>query len=138
MMRAWLLALAVASAAPAAAAGDVVATRTLRIGSILTEADLRARDPRDRVRIDGMVGQEVRRVIYAGRPVAEGDLGPPTLVQRNDVVVMVYSVGVLDMRTEGRALDRGGKGEVIDVMTLSSRQKVRATVTGPGRVQVRR
>ena len=121
------------------AAAEYVATRTLKVGSILKPGDLRTNDKSpDAAQADEMVGLEVRRAIYAGRSISPSDLGPPTLVRRNDIVVMTYRSGALKMRTEGRALDRGGVGEVIDVMTLSSRQTVRARVLGAGRVEVRR
>ena len=136
-------ALAWGAAAPLPA-GEVVAARTLRPGTVLAEEDLRAHGEdagapgRLSERISELVGLETRRAIYAGRPVAPADLGPPTLVRRNDVVVMLYADGGLGIRTEGRALDSGGAGEVVRVMNLSSRQPVRAVVTGVNRVEVRR
>ena len=138
MLRATMFAAAVVTSALPALADDVVAARTMRIGTIVSVGDVVTRGEQPSTGIDAMIGLEVRRVIYAGRPIARTDLGPPTLVHRNEIVSMVYSVGGLQMRTDGRALGRGGLGEVIDVMTLSSRQKVRATVAAPGRVEVRR
>lgn len=138
MLRQLLFAPCALLLASSALADDVVASRTLRIGDVLTISDLRLADKVDDRQVAAMIGKEVRRVVYVGRPVDAADLGPQTLVNRNDVVVMTYSVGGLRMRTEGRALGRGGAGEVIDVMTLSSRQKIRAVVVAPGQVQVRR
>ena len=85
-----------------------------------------------------MIGLEVRRAVYAGHPVAPADLGPPTLVRRNEIVVMTYSVGGVSLRTEGRALAAGGSGELVEVMNLASRRTVRAVVTGTRSVEVRR
>lgn len=119
------------------AAQSVVAARTLRAGTILAKEDLRASGDAAE-RLSALVGLETRRAIYAGRPVALADLGPPTLVHRNDVVVMVYATGALGIRTEGRALDSGGAGEVIRVVNLASRQPVQAVVTGVNRVEVGR
>ena len=70
--------------------------------------------------------------------VVAADLGPPTLVRRNAVVVMLYSDRGLGIRTEGRALDSGGAGEVVRVINLTSRQPVLATVTGENQVEVHR
>lgn len=121
-------------------AQEVVAARTLPPGTVLAKQDLEAGgDPAAAAsRISELVGLETRRAIYAGRPVSAADLGPPTLVRRNDVVVMLYARGGLGIRTEGRALDSGGAGEVVRVMNLSSRQPVRAVVTGANRVEVGR
>lgn len=134
-----VLAVALALAAPAWAQ-EVVAARTLRAGTILAEHDLRAAGTGAGVagRIAELVGLETRRAIYKGRPVVQAHLGPPTLVHRNDVVVMTYTDGGLGIRTEGRALDSGGRGELVRVLNLTSRQPVRAVVAGSGRVEVRR
>ena len=141
--RCTVIGVALASVLAVVAPGraqDVVAARTLRAGTVLTEADLRLRDgaPRDEKDLAALVGLETRRAIYAGRPVVAADLGPPTLVRRNAVVVMTYNDGALGIRTEGRALEAGGAGEAVSVLNLTSRQSVRAVVTGPNRVEVRR
>ncbi|GMG83640.1 flagellar basal body P-ring formation chaperone FlgA [Paralimibaculum aggregatum] len=124
--------LALALALSPAAAAEVVAARTLRPGVVLAAPDLRGPE----ATVQALVGLEVRRAIYAGRPVAPGDLGPQTLVRRNAIVQMLYASARLAIRTEGRALDGGGAGERIRVMNLASRQKVIAVVRGPGIVEV--
>ena len=132
LTRAILLAGVTALAVAPALAGDPVARRTLRIGTILAAGDVNGPAP------DALLGQEVRRTVHAGRPVTRADLGPPTLVRRNERVTMLYRRGALSIRSEGRALATGGAGEAIDVMNLASRLTVRATVTGPGAVEVAR
>ncbi|MEM7058369.1 MAG: flagellar basal body P-ring formation chaperone FlgA [Pseudomonadota bacterium] len=119
-------------------AGDVIAERTLRVGTIIGIGDLKLRGSEDQTLLDQMLGQEMRRAVYAGHPVTQAHLGPPTLVHRNEIVAMAYRAGGLGIRTEGRALTRGGKGEVVEIMNLSSRQTVRAIVTGPRQVEVQR
>jgi flagella basal body P-ring formation protein FlgA len=117
------------------------AARTLKAGTVLREADLRVQGTTNAgasERISGFVGLETRRAIYVGRPVVAADLGPPTLVKRNSVVAMVYSDRGLGIRTEGRALESGGSGEVVRVINLTSRQSVLATVTGQNQVEVHR
>ena len=144
---ALLLAVAAGTAIPGMApAQEVLAARTLRVGTVLREADLKLwdsggtgsgeRNARDL--IAALVGLETRRAIYTGRPVVAGDLGPPTLVRRNAVVVMLYRHRGLGIRTEGRALESGGAGEVVRVINLTSRQPVLATVTGVNQVEVHR
>lgn len=139
-LRAVVPALLLAFACPAAAQ-DVLAAHTLRAGTVLQEGDLRARggdDASGRELIAALVGLETRRAIYTGRPVVAADLGPPTVVHRNAVVVMLYNFRGLGIRTEGRALDSGGAGEVVRVLNLASRRSVRATVTGENQVEVSR
>lgn len=127
-----LLAAAVlASQVLPAAADPVRANRTMRVGEIVAAADLSGP-------AGPMVGLEVRRAIYAGHPVGMADLGPPTLVRRNEVVTMNFAAGGIDLRAEGRALGDGGAGDVIEVMNLSSRRTIRAVIVGPRTVEVRR
>lgn len=112
-------------------ADEIYASRTLRVGNIVTPADLS--EPSEQ-----MVGLEVRKSIYAGRPVSLADLGPPTLVRRNEIVTMTYRSGGIALRSEGRALGAGSAGERVDVMNLDSRRTVRAVVTGKRAVEIRR
>lgn len=132
-MRGWVLALLVTvlSAGPALAAEQVYASRTLRVGSILKPGDMTGPG-------HALVGLEVRRAVYAGHPVTPSDLGPPTLVRRNEIVVMTYRAGAIALRAEGRALGAGGAGELVEVMNLASRRTVRAVIVGTRTVEVRR
>lgn len=141
MIRALLLLIPLA--AGPTFAQDLFAARTLRVGSIVSETDLRpidkvfhGTDELDR-KIAEIVGMEVRRAIFAGQPITPVDLGPPTLVHRNSIVTIMYRRPGLTIRTEGRALDRGGNGERVKVMNLSSRESLVATVIRPGEVEVK-
>ncbi|MEM9147094.1 MAG: flagellar basal body P-ring formation chaperone FlgA [Pseudomonadota bacterium] len=137
-MRGLACLAAVCTALPLAAealAEEVLARHTLRPGEVVTADDLRAGDGLADAAA-AMVGLEVRRAVYAGRPIAPADLGPPTLIERNAIVTMTYRAGALAIRTEGRALDAGGEGERIRVMNLTSRQWVPAVVRGHGLVEV--
>ena len=141
-LRAIVAALLLAIAAPApVAAQQVLATHTLRVGTVLEAGDLKvpgAEPARGRALIAALVGLETRRSIYTGRQVVAADLGPPTLVRRNAVVVMLYRDRGLGIRTEGRALESGGAGEVVRILNLTSRRSVLATVTGYNQVEVYR
>lgn len=139
MTRAWILAgLSGLCLGGIASAADVISTRTLRVGTVLTAGDVTARTDAAAAQLDEIVGREVRKTIYAGHPVIAQDLGPPTYVHRNDVVVMSFRTKFLGLRTLGRALGRGGEGEVIDVMNIDTRLTVRALVTAPGHVEILR
>ncbi len=133
------LALALALAGQAAQGGpvEVTAGRTLRPGTVVEAGDLRVPEGAETLARE-LVGREVRRAVYAGRPVRPDDVGPVTLVGRNTVVTMRYRSGALSIRTEGRALDAGGAGERIRVINLDTRQPVAAVVRAPGLVEVMR
>lgn len=125
--------------ASAATAETVVATRTIRPQQVLTESDVtldQATIAGAHDKIDDVIGQEARVAIYPGRAVMRGTLGRPALVDRNQVVELIFDRNGLVITTEGRALGRGGVGERIRVMNLSSRTTLFGTVAPNGSVIV--
>ncbi len=120
-------------------AESVVATRTLRPNTVIGPEDLTIVD----AALPGALsdptlalGLETRVAIYAGRPVLRADLGNPTLVQRNQVVSLVYLAGSLAISAEGRALSRGSEGETVRVINLASRTTVSGRIGPDGAVYV--
>ena len=101
-----LLALAeVVRAEDKTASNDVaqalVAKRTLKVGEIVAAADVMLR-PAHRSesavalqRPEDAIGLEARLSIYQGRPIRPGDLGPPTIVRRNQIVTLSFNAGGL-------------------------------------------
>ncbi|SFR00681.1 flagellar basal body P-ring formation chaperone FlgA [Poseidonocella sedimentorum] len=140
-MRRVLLSLLVSAFALPVAADTVHALRTIRPGEIVTAQDIGLRpieSPGAAKNLRDVVGLEARVALYAGRPVHPGDLGAPTVVDRNEVLLLHYREGGLAISTEGRALGRGGVGDVIRVMNLSSRTTVSGVVQDDGSVVIRR
>jgi len=139
-MRTLLLALILALGPGAALAESVVATRTLRANMLIGPDDVartdRAAPPGAAVQPEEVVGLEARVTLYAGRPIPLSALGPPALVDRNQVVTLVFQRGGLEIRAEGRALGRGGEGDTIRIMNLGSRNTVTGWVTQTGEVHV--
>lgn len=134
-----LAALFLTLMAHAALADVLVPVRTIRAKEIISAEDLVFKnvavlgalsDP------SAVVGQEARVALYAGRPVRSGDIGPPALVERNDLVKLKFRHGVLTIETEGRSLGRGAEGEFIRVMNLSSRATVTGRITADGSIEV--
>ena len=122
-----------------AMADSVVATRTIRAQTVVQADDLTlvaAAIPNALGNLADAVGQEARISIYAGRPVLATDLGPPAVVDRNQIVPLAYQSGALAILTEGRALARGGVGDVIRVMNLASRSTVLGRIAANGTVLV--
>ncbi len=122
-----------------ALADSVVATRTIRAHTILTSDDITlvAMDIPDAIADTAdAVGQETKVAIYAGKAITAAQVGPSTVVERNQIIQLSYNAGGLSILTEGRALDRGGVGETIQVMNLSSRTKVAGLIGPDGVVHV--
>lgn len=137
MMRA--LALLLALTVPPAGAETLVAARTVRAQAILTPADLAViaeAVPGTLSTPEEALGLEARTILYQGRPIRPGDIGPAAIVERNALVVLVYRSGALTITAEGRALGRGGPGDALRVMNLTSRTAVTGTVAPDGRVLV--
>jgi flagella basal body P-ring formation protein FlgA len=117
----------------------LVAARTLPGGTVLTAADIGKSDshvPGALTQADEAIGLETRLHLYAGRPILADNLGPPTLVDRNAIVMMIYHQGGLTIRMEGRVLGRGGIGDRVRVMNLASRTIVSGWVTEAGEIAV--
>ena len=123
----------------AAIADSVVATRTIKAQSVVQMDDVTLAEraiPNALDNVASAVGQEARISIYAGRPILAADLGPPAVVDRNQIVSLVYQSGALAILTEGRALARGGVGDMIRVMNLASRSTVSGRIAADGTVLV--
>lgn len=138
-MRRFLLALIACLCAAPALAEALIATRTIRAQTVLTAEDMAlvaAEIPGALTDPALAVGLEARVTLYAGRPIGQGDVGPPALVERNQTVALVYRSGGLSILTEGKALARGAVGEAIRVMNLTSRATVTGTVAPDGSVIV--
>ncbi|MBM7066210.1 flagellar basal body P-ring formation chaperone FlgA [Actibacterium sp. 188UL27-1] len=134
-----LIALAFVISGSAVAAETLIAARTIRPLTLLSAADVTV--VKDKVPgalqhpLD-VVGMEARVALYAGRPIRPGDVGPPALVERNQIVTLLYDRSGLRIATEARALGRAGEGDTLRVMNLSSRSTVSGRVDHHGRVIV--
>lgn len=125
---------------PAPVLADMIlAAHTIRAQSIITAQDLvvkpgtaggAASDP------DQLIGTEARVSLYAGRPIHLSDVGPPAVVERNQIVPLIYQQNGLRIATEGRSLSRAGPGEYVRVMNMTSRSTVSGRVLPDGRVMV--
>lgn len=122
-----------------AMADSLVATHTIKAQSVIQMADISVvadEIPNALTREAEALGLEARVTIYAGRPIMDTDLGAPAIVDRNQVVSISYQSGGLAILTEGRALARGGVGDVIRVMNLASRTTVLGRISADGTVLV--
>lgn len=131
---------AAALGAPPAWADYLIPLRTIRAKEIVNSEDLALKkgeilgalsDPAE------VVGQEARVALYAGRPLRVGDIGPPAIIERNDLVTLTFRQGGLTIAAEGRSLGRGAAGEAVRVMNLNSRTTVTGRIAEDGSVEVK-
>lgn len=118
-----------------AMADTVVAARTIPAQAIIMPEDVvlnnhevtgGVSDPKQ------VVGMEARVALFAGRPIRAGDVGFPAVVERNQIIPLLYQRNGLVISTEGRALGRAGPGDLIRVMNISSRSTVTARIGADG------
>lgn len=122
-----------------AMAETLIAARTVRSQAILVPSDLSMiakTIPGSLDNPDQAIGLEARVVLYAGRPIRPGDVGPAAIIERNQIVTLLFRRGGLTIAAEARALARAGVGDVIRVMNLASRSTVSGTVGADGTVTV--
>ena len=138
-MKALFIALLFIATASAAVSETVVAARNIRANVVIAAKDLKlvSSDLANGFgSIDDVVGQETRVVLYAGRPVMVNDIGPPALVERNQIVTLAYVAGPLTILADGRSLGRAGVGDRVRVLNLSSRTTVTGSVEADGTISV--
>ena len=122
-------------------ADALVTNRIIKAGQVIVAADLSVVDadiPGTATDMSQVVGQEARVALYPGRPIQADQFGPPALVFRNQLVSLSFVTETLAISTEGRALARGGVGDVISVLNLSSRTTVQGRIMPDGSVRVSR
>lgn len=117
----------------------VVATKTIRPGSVLSLTNVALDADADNAGVDDLsvvLGQEAKTTLFAGRPVQKGDFGPPAVIERNALVELAFIHNGLTILVEGRALGRGAPGDVVRVMNLASRRTVMGEILSSGQVLV--
>jgi len=112
-------------------------------GAIIRERDLQtmllpeARVSRTAVvHADELIGQQARRTLTAGRPIAAASVDAPQLVARNAAVTIELRTANMRLTAQGRALESGAKGEAVRVQNLQSRITIDAIVVGENMVSV--
>lgn len=121
-------------------AASVTANQTLQRGAIIQSGDLTVEAGPEESRqeiLEGYLGKQLKRTVYAGKRVNFEYIGNPILIKRNSQVNMIYRFGRLEINASGRALDEGGVGDVISIMNLESRKRIQGIILPSGVVEVR-
>lgn len=83
-----------------------------------------------------LIGMTPRRGLNTGSPLRPSDVTRPKVVFRGKLVSITYKSGKISLTAIGKAIEGGGRGDVIRVMNSKSHKTIDAVVTGPGQVQV--
>ena len=125
---------------PAAVWADsVLATHNIRANTILGPGDVTVRQdglPSAVSQLRHVIGMEAKVVLYEGRPIKFSDIGPAAIIERNQIVTLVFRQRGLSISTEARSLGRAGPGEILKVMNLASRTTISGMVADDGSVVV--
>jgi flagella basal body P-ring formation protein FlgA len=153
-MKQVLIALALLAAAAQAAAPQatpeppstepghlvVVTTRALRARAVIGPGDVTLAvreapgalsDPAE------ALGLETSGWVQAGAALMPDHVVPAAIVERNQIVTLVFRKGMLEITTEGRALERAAPGDGVRTMNLESKTIVTGRAIAPGIVEVR-
>lgn len=136
----FLLAPLLVASAHMALAETLVPTRTIRAREIIAPEDLTWMSsdvPGAISDLDEVLGMEARVSLYAGRPISPADIGPPALIDRNQIVIVEFTRGGLSISTEARALNRAAAGEAVRLMNINSRATVLGIVSDDGTIRVK-
>lgn len=134
-----LPALCLAIWAGPACAEIVIAARNIAPEDVLEEADIlqvRGEAVGAFETADQVIGRAAKVALYAGRAILRSQITTAALIERNQIVELVYLGNGLSMITEGRALGRGGIGQRIRVMNLASKASFFGTVQSDGTVRI--
>jgi flagella basal body P-ring formation protein FlgA len=123
---------------------EVIAlAQPLRRGDILRQEDIDTiRLPRSKVPAGAIadaseiVGKEARGNLRAAAPLSRKDFQQPVLIRKGEKITVTFEMTGMKLSSRAQAMDDGAKGDVIDVMNLTSRRIVPATITSRGHVRV--
>ena len=138
MMKFWIF-IIVLVMGNLAQAESLVAARTIRAQHVIEPADIALVDraiPGALASVQAAIGMEALVILYPGRPIMAGDIAPPAMVERNQIVPIVFTRGGLTITAEARALSRGAVGDLVRVMNMSSRSTISGVVHADGFVEV--
>jgi len=83
-----------------------------------------------------IIGKIAKRSISIGKKISATSLKPAMLIKRGQEVIIIAKTAGIIIRTKGKALSDGAKGQVVKVKNVRSKRELQATVIAPNTVQV--
>ena len=80
---------------------------------------------------DLLVGMAPRRGLTVDKPVHMGEVQPPVVVKKGNLVTMLLRTDIMTLTAQGRAIDNGARGDTIRVMNTQTAMVVEGRVAGP-------
>ena len=120
-----------------------VLTRPVARGEVIEASDIDWLDiPDGRLRSDhvtsqdAVVGMAARRSLRPGAALREFDLEAPAVIQRGEIVSLIFQSGALTLAARARAMEDAAQGDLIRFVNLQSNRTVEAVAEAPGRARV--
>lgn len=120
-----------------------VMTRNMQRGDIVTESDVVMTPlPKQQAmlgkpaEISTIIGLAARQNLRPGTIANAAYFTAPNIVERSDIVTILFKAGNLTLSMRGKALTDGAKGDVISVQNHQSNRIIRAEVVGPSLLKV--
>lgn len=88
------------------------------------------------LKADHLIGMTPRRIVTAGQPVEMNELETRKVVERGEMVTMIFQRGALQLTAQGKALQNGAKGDIVRVVNMGSNKTLQAHVSGEREVTV--
>ncbi|MGJ8527643.1 flagellar basal body P-ring formation chaperone FlgA [Maritalea sp.] len=88
------------------------------------------------LQLSELLGKSLTRSVRGGSLIRRSDLSEPVLIQRNDMVTILYRHGSLRLTVKGQALNSATENQVISVLNLMSKKTVQGIATGAGTVVI--
>lgn len=126
--------------APGIVSADaMVVNRVIRAGDQVSLRDIsiiQAEIPQAMSPVTSLDDIEAKVTLYPGRPIRVGEMGPKSVVKRNQLVSIEYQSGGLIIKAEGRAMTDASVGELVRAQNVISKTIVTGTVMPNGTVRV--
>ncbi len=120
-----------------------VLARAIGIGGVIDASDIawmqipaRTVTGQTLIDADSLIGMAARRPLRADTPLRAFDVEPPVLIERGEIVNLIFRSGPLTLSARARAIEDGAQGELIRFVNLQSNRTVEAVAEGPGRARV--
>ncbi len=120
-----------------------ILSHTVRNGTIITAnnietVEIPTKSLSSQVIIDAnaLLGSTPRRMISAGQPIKVNDIQAPQVVERGEIVTMIFKRGPLQLTAQGKAMENGAKGDMIRVINTGSNQSIQGTISNPREIIV--
>lgn len=121
-----------------------VLTNTVRNGTTITQSDIdytpiRTADLNHDVILnpENLIGTTPRRMLSAGKPIKANEIELPRIVERGQLVTMVFKSGPMELTAMGKAMESGAKGDIIRIVNAASSRTVQGIVSAEKEVLVK-